>query len=190
MTIYTEIHAPLAMANMNTLKIPSSPGGLSQASTEVASPSRTTPIDPTKDVNIPVLGWPTLANVIAQKSDLEAFPTFRDLNIKSLLYYQAELVHLRKKLHKAEWADFLTSDDESLASTYGDNLRSLFVDRDSSTDSIPLPEQWVLIEKIRTVLEKYSEPLQMNIVNELLTALSQRCCCITIFRDVSTSRCR
>jgi hypothetical protein len=60
------------------------------------------PDDRAENANYPVPGWPSLARFISQTPDLEAFPSFSDLAIKSLLYYQAELASLRKELNKAE----------------------------------------------------------------------------------------
>ncbi|PVH71045.1 hypothetical protein DL98DRAFT_521292 [Cadophora sp. DSE1049] len=107
-----------------------------------------------KDINSPVPGWPMLANAIALSPGLEAFSSFTNLNIKSLLYYQAELDYLRKKLHKAEWNDFLSSTD-SIESRYAEDLDYLFstAEDENSKD----PEQWTILCKIRAVLEKYSK---------------------------------
>ena len=55
----------------------------------------------------PLHGWPELAQLMAQNADLQAFPAFTDLNVKILLYYQAELTDLREELHKLEWRDHL-----------------------------------------------------------------------------------
>ncbi|KAL5314272.1 hypothetical protein ACEPPN_018697 [Leptodophora sp. 'Broadleaf-Isolate-01'] len=129
--------------------------------------SQTTATDPVPSVNCPVDGWPTLAKIIAEKPDLEAFASFTDLNIKSLLIYQAELIHLRKALHNAEYADFRSSEYED-SSSYAENLEALIGARDDSvesmgnskpTDRIPMPLQWVIIEKMRITLEKYNAAL-------------------------------
>jgi hypothetical protein len=106
-----------------------------------------------KNVQIAVPGWPTLATLMADKPDLQAFCSFADLNIKSLLYYQAELIHLRKQLHKAEWKDHYDGNDT--AAKYAEDLESLFMmvaDPDEKT-----PEQWAIMCKIREVLDKYSK---------------------------------
>jgi hypothetical protein len=145
-----------------SISIPNPSGTMSEVSTQIGSPTLTEP-NPADDVNRPVHGWPTLAKVIAQKPDLEAFASFTDLNIKSLLYYQAELLTLRKKLHQLEWEDNRRTRDDS--SKYADNLDYLIRDRDANVQSIenkapmqvPLPEQWKLIERIRTTLDKYSK---------------------------------
>lgn len=47
----------------------------------------------------PIQGLPQLALLMARNHEFAAFSRFRDLNIKSLLYYQAELEILGKKLH-------------------------------------------------------------------------------------------
>src|SRR3954463_13580909 len=53
----------------------------------------------------PVEGWPKVAAFMAETPDFTSFGRFRDLNIKSLLYYQAELNRFRLKLHETEWRD-------------------------------------------------------------------------------------
>jgi hypothetical protein len=99
----------------------------------------------------PLPGWPIVTKVIVDHPGLEAFPSFRDLNIKSLLYYQAELDHLRTKLQKREWKDH--------GSPPGDNLDlaarvdDLLFCKDLSGDA---RAQIDLITEIRKVLNKYS----------------------------------
>lgn len=109
------------------------------------------------NVNIPLAGWPKLSRLIAVKPDFQAFPSFADLNIKSLLYYQAELISLRKDLHEIEWTDRRVSKNEE-SYFYADDLGSLVIARDKDPDD--QPEQWKVMEKIRLVLEKYSRLLQ------------------------------
>jgi hypothetical protein len=111
------------------------------------------------DVNNPVDGWPLLAKLIAETPDLEAFPTFTDLSIKSLLYYQAELIFLRKQLHEHEWKDFRHPKERGCnARHFATDLELFFLDRDKAIkNGNQPPQQWLLIEKIRTVQEKYSK---------------------------------
>lgn len=52
-----------------------------------------------------IQGWPHLALVMAKTPDFAAFSRFRDLHVKSLLYYQAELTLYRKKIHEFEFND-------------------------------------------------------------------------------------
>jgi hypothetical protein len=83
-----------------------------------------------------------------------------------LLYYQAELIYLRKKLHEVEWRDFRTPGTEN-TSKYADNLEFLIEDREEYLESQETEEKEllqaeakVLMERIRTTLEKYSKPLK------------------------------
>jgi hypothetical protein len=115
------------------------------------------PVSPTEsftdndiNINVTLPGWPTVATIMAADDDFQAFPSFLDLNIKSLLYYQAELVSLRKQLHTAEWED---SRRKGLPfpspSTFSNDVECLLLRPDS--------EQWKYIDKIREVLTKYSK---------------------------------
>ena len=74
--------------------------------------------------------------------------------MKSLLYYQAELVYLREELHRAEYKDYRQSEDAD-ASLFAIDIAFLLDSKDD--DSQPLPEQWVLMTKIRQTLREYSE---------------------------------
>lgn len=132
------------MSNRGVPRSPTSPGLESQAPTMVSSNG---------EVNDPVPGWPRLAKTISEHPELEAFPSFTDLCVKSLLYYQAELIALRKELHEEELKDWGVSEEEE-SFLYSGNLNSLIDDR---------PQQWVVIEKIRTTLEKYSKLVQTTL---------------------------
>jgi hypothetical protein len=183
MTIYTPNQNDSVMTNTDMSTIPRSPDSLSQASTKF-EPRPTTnennpdsPDNPANDVNRPVPGWPTLAKVMAQTPDFEAFASFKDLSIKSLLYYQAELIYLRKSLHKLEWEDYRQS-DLVVNSSFANDLTTLIEARDDSIANkkpdrpVELPQQWVLIEKIRSTLDKYSkrfQPLEENMTDSLFS---------------------
>jgi hypothetical protein len=88
-------------------------------------------------------GWPQLAEVMAKTPDFAALPRFRDLNIKSLLYYQVELTKLRNKLRVQEYVD---SGDIGRFAERADYL----VDNQESP-------QFTIIKDIRRVLKEYSE---------------------------------
>jgi len=109
-----------------------------------------------EDFNQPLPGWPKLAEYITNHPGLEAFPSFRDLNIKSLLYYQAELQWLRKKLHRQEWFDlryhreYDGCEDDDLPQRVDHLLLSKKKDDENARKQIDL------ITEIREVLEKYS----------------------------------
>jgi hypothetical protein len=113
--------------------------------------------DPREDLENPQPGWPKLAKLIADNPDFEAFPAFTDLNIKSLLYYQAELSMLRRELHATEYDDAHSLDDEVnkvRPSRYAKTLDYLFISRDKNDPE--LHKQWTLIKDIRKVLKEYS----------------------------------
>ncbi|KAN0104952.1 hypothetical protein V8E51_010697 [Hyaloscypha variabilis] len=122
------------------------------------------------DVNIPVPGWPALAQLISQNRELEAFPSFADLAIKSLLYYQAELIYLRRKLNEAEYEDYY--EKERPQSRFAGNLSILFDIRDRAiSENTELPIQWILVEKIRVTLEKYNATLlQLSSISDFTKA--------------------
>lgn len=116
------------------------------------------------DVNTPIPGWPALAGGVANQPALEAFPSFKDLNVKSLLYYQAELVLLRKQLHKEEYEDYFQGKGSQayIAKDLNYLVKGVRL-RDEK------PKQWELIEQIRTVLDKYSKSLhKLQYVKERL----------------------
>jgi hypothetical protein len=123
--------------------------------------------DLANNVNYPVPGWPRLARIVAEKPDLESFPTFADLSIKSLLYYQAELIYLRKELHEAEWEDHRHPEEpDNFFSDYSKDLDLFILGREQALyrEEEP-PRQWVILERIRTTLEKYRK-LVLNIPPE------------------------
>lgn len=136
----------------------------SQASVTVVPSGEPSPVtqtsfdekpEPKDDLSKPLPGWPQLAKLISETPDFEAFPAFTDLNLKSLLYYQAELTLLRKKLHKAEYADSHTLDHDGLQpSAYAKRVDKMLLSR--SADNPKWQKQWTLIKEIRGVLKEYS----------------------------------
>ncbi|RDW56922.1 hypothetical protein BP5796_12989 [Coleophoma crateriformis] len=158
------------MAATEVGSVPSSPRTDSSTASDAGIPD---------DVNVTLAGWPLLSTLIAAKSDFQAFPSFADLNIKSLLYYQAELISLRKKLHQIEWKDRRVSKSEDSYS-YADDLGLLLRARDLKPDL--QPEQWRVMEKIRLVLEKYNHALlQFSKVSALPEADNCNVKCLSEF---------
>jgi hypothetical protein len=150
-----------SMSNMAT---PRTQADESTAGTSTSEPE-TTPNEPragvfldvADDISAPVPGWPLLAKAMGDNAAFKVFPTFNDLNMKNLLYYQAELDYLRRRLHKAEWRDYRTPSDEE-TSFFASNFEFLFLLRDEAlADNQTPPEQWVLMNKIREALKEYSE---------------------------------
>ncbi|KAH8660977.1 hypothetical protein BGZ60DRAFT_530968 [Tricladium varicosporioides] len=93
-------------------------------------------------------GWPKLAEFMTKTPDFAAFSRFRDLNIKSLLYYQAQLFAIRKKLRKQEYEDFHGGIQTKKFAKRADFL----MDHEGS-------EQFKLIIKMREILKEYNEAL-------------------------------
>lgn len=98
----------------------------------------------------PVPGWPQLAVLMAKTPDFAAFPRFRDLNIKSLLYYQVQLNLLRSQLLEKEGED-AASDPNGERSDFAERV-DYMVDA-SGEDS----EQFKIVERMRKVLKEYSK---------------------------------
>jgi len=107
-------------------------------------------VDLADDLDTPVPGWPRVAKLMAETPDFAAFSRFRDLNIKSLLYYQSELTILRERLHEEEWNDYREGDDENARQF------SKRADRLVSSKDLYSP-QWALVLEMRRVLKEYSE---------------------------------
>lgn len=112
--------------------------------------------NPAKDPTRPLHGWPKIAKLIADHSDFEAFQSFKDLNIKSLLYYQAELEMLRKDLHKAEWEDFRTG-SFAHADELGERADLLLACKDNDYKSYIATDQMKIMCRMRVVLKEYSQ---------------------------------
>lgn len=136
------------------------------------------------DVTKPVPGWPEFARKVADQPAFAAFPSFRDLNVKSLLYYQAQLIRLREELHELEFQDYFYGDDPQCRFVEDlDNMlslepadpeqkdqkqkdpeendsgqeRSQHTTSESKDSEIRGAEQLKILEKIRTILDKYSK---------------------------------
>jgi hypothetical protein len=119
-----------------------------------------------QDPDRPVKGWPKVALLMAKTPEFAAFDRFRDLNTKSLLYYQTQLTLLRKKLHELEYQDHL----------YGDGKQPLFAkhadllveaEEDSSL-------QWKLVLEIRSLLKEYSQSIIIDTLFQVLIAYKDK----------------
>ncbi|APA10290.1 hypothetical protein SS1G_07260 [Sclerotinia sclerotiorum 1980 UF-70] len=116
--------------------------------------------DPSKDLEKPLPGWPLVSKLIADYPDLEAFKAFRALNIKSLLYYQAELENLRMKLHQAEYNEHRQGEAEGIksASMMSENL-GYYLFHARMDDDKCKSQQVKIMEQIRVVLKEYNAAL-------------------------------
>ncbi|KAF2786556.1 hypothetical protein K505DRAFT_259640 [Melanomma pulvis-pyrius CBS 109.77] len=99
-----------------------------------------------------VPGWPQLAVLMAKTPDFAAFPRFRDLNIKSLLYYQVQLNLLRTQLLEKEGED-AASDPNGERSGFAERVD--YMVEASGEDS----EQFKIVERMRKVLKEYNKAL-------------------------------
>jgi hypothetical protein len=113
--------------------VPSSSSGF-----QITIPPYDDRLDATKHPNRPIHGWPEIAKLIADTPDFEAFQSFKDLQIKSLLYYQAELALLRQKLDDVEYDDYRRGESIGVvgASKFGTRLDSLFLSGNSDNPRV------------------------------------------------------
>jgi len=113
---------------------------------------------PVNNLDKPCHGWPAVANLMYKNPGFESFQSFRDLHVKSLLYYQGELDQFRIELHQLEWLDHTEGSfkfHEKLSRNMGFLFRSR---RDGASDSEG-SNQILMIERMRVVLKEYSKIL-------------------------------
>ena len=128
---------------------------------------------PSPDDHLPFLmhGYPKLAGRMADRPETAMFRRFNELNIKSLLYMQAELYRLETQLWDAEEEDARRAGDKSDCSRNYDKLLALYKDGDTA--------QLELVERIQEKLDKYSTCRALEVpstANEFLDkALIQVC---------------
>jgi len=125
------------------------PDTASQLSIRPSSSGTEDQYDVKKDLDNPVEGWPRVALLMAKTPDFAAFSRFRDLNVKSLLYYQAQLFTLRRKLHEQEYDDSRNTDEDEDNSDFASRADFLMTAEGS--------EQLKLITEIRRLLKEYSK---------------------------------
>jgi len=124
-----------------------------------------------------------MAFIGPKRPAFEAFPSFTDLNVKSLLYYEAQLILLRKKLHDAECDDYYNGDQ--LQQSYSQSME-LLIESAEDSGMIP-PGQWSLIEEIRTVLAKYSKPkCALQLIRQIADIVILQDAALIQFSQIST----
>jgi len=101
-----------------------------------------------------VQGYPTLAQHMSGTPEISIFKRFETLNRQNLLYLQAELTSLEKKLRNLE-AESTKCDDGGPRSQYSRDWEWMTMIDEKST---PNP-QWQLFLRIRAVLKEYSKHL-------------------------------
>jgi hypothetical protein len=98
-----------------------------------------------------VNGYPKLARYIGASPEVAIFRRFGALNAQNLLYLQAELVHLEKKLYELEERDSQSS--EGMKSRYARDWFWLSRSENDGND-----DQWQTVLAIRKKLVEYSKP--------------------------------
>jgi hypothetical protein len=165
----------------------------SASETIVAEPSPITPankkikddeafVEELKDPE-QVPGWPELTQLIAKHPDLEAFPPYRDLHIKSLLYYQAELDSLRSRLQDIEMFDYRQGQFKQ-AKNIAKNVDELLDTKDNEQEP-GAHYQLDLVNDVRRVLKEYSmlHIYQLHrSMNLLLLQVKLYCCTSRLMR--------
>ncbi|CAG8973469.1 hypothetical protein HYALB_00011065 [Hymenoscyphus albidus] len=80
--------------------------------------------------------------------EFASFNRFSDLQIKSLLYYQAQIELLKQDLQEEEWEDYRRGDDT--VSKYCEQANYLVSSK---------AKQWEIMKEIRKLLKEYNEAL-------------------------------
>lgn len=104
-----------------------------------------------------------LSKLMSNYPDVFILRKFSRLNVKNLLYYQAELAYLEQELEEIEDEDRLS--DESSRNGYATNWKSLglranikHTSQDSGALRTPRDSlQWQTFLRLREVLNKYSQ---------------------------------
>lgn len=100
-----------------------------------------------------VPGYPRLAGQMGRLPQLGVFRRFGALNMRNLLYYQAELAHLEQDIIQTELDDARNTQD--LRGDYCGNWADM---SGSSTDDDHVSiAQWELVLKMRNLLKEYSK---------------------------------
>jgi len=108
-----------------------------------------------KDLLPPIDGYPKLACHMGMHPELAIFRRFGDLNAQNLLYLQAELVHLEKKLRAIE-----TADCEAQIGHSSSYARDWYWLNNSAFEENN--NQILIIQEIRNKLKEYSQFLHQT----------------------------
>jgi hypothetical protein len=104
-----------------------------------------------------------LSKLMSKYPEVFILRKFSGLNVKNLLYYQAELAHLEQELEEIEDEDRLS--DENPRNGYATNWKSLglganikHTPQESGASRTPRNSlQWQTFLRLREVLNKYSQ---------------------------------
>lgn len=136
---------PLSTAPTAIESILSTPSGECPVCAKVLASEKRSRVDYLK----PCHGWPQLVDVMVEHPCFQCFPAFKDLNIKSLLYYQAELDQFRENLHELEWEDHHNVDIRLCS-----DVEILLKSEHEAGDSC---KQINMVREMRKVLKEYSK---------------------------------
>jgi hypothetical protein len=123
----------------------------STTTTDIPLPSLGPNADRGEDISQPTHGYPKIARLMGENPDLAIFRSFRELNARNLLYYQAELVHLEDQLHHIEWDDSRSTDPMASRTS-----RDWFWMR-ASAETGEGGGQLETVLRIRSILKEYSK---------------------------------
>jgi hypothetical protein len=113
-------------------------------------------------INVTMGSYSRLSSFMTEEPETYVFRTFNKLNVKNILYYQAELAHLEQELEEIEHADATCG--ISPRQDYARRWKKLqagieLSDLDQQPNTQGAELQWQTFKKIRRVLEKYSKCL-------------------------------
>ncbi|EPE35222.1 hypothetical protein GLAREA_10919 [Glarea lozoyensis ATCC 20868] len=100
----------------------------------------------------PVPGWPQVAELMSNVPDFACFNRFSNFQIKSLLYYQAELEILKAELREEELEDYRRGAGD--AQKYAKRADWLVQSKYQENH-----RQWDVVVRMRAVLKEYNEAL-------------------------------
>lgn len=92
-------------------------------------------------------GYPQLSSVMASHPEIAITRTFMTLNLRNLLYMQAELMHLEKELQMMVQEDTQSSEPERQA------LQTDWLSLEKSHGEDGEPNQWSKVLEIRRKLD-------------------------------------
>ena len=129
--------------------------------------------------------YPFLASTMANNPALQVFRRFSDLNLKSLLYYQAELARLQEDLEKAEEDDATSGDLPR--KIYGINWGALASDVGSGSIHTQSPTS-SNAQSQADVATSQTSAYQWKIMCRLRVALEAYCTCTSINTSVRKAK--
>lgn len=113
-------------------------------------------------------GYPQLSSVMTSHPELAISRTFMALNLRNLLYMQAELMHLERELQMIVQEDTQSPEPKRQA------LQTDWLSLEKSLGEGGEPDQWAKVLEIRRKLEHYSKILTGPRTNIVANAYRRR----------------